>query len=184
MAGTPLGTTTYVNSILAEAVAGIREKAALISSVAETQLNTSQALFSTATLGLASMFNHLLRSVPPDATRRFAREVDATAVDCARKVLKLSHITPGTDQHGDMQTRLFLPKGGMGMQSCVAVADAAYIGHWGLVGPTVQKMLPHVSLVSPEVLQLSPLVALQGAAQRVSTAATASAIGWATCPGS
>ena len=176
MAGTPLGTTTYVDSILAEAVAGIREKAELISSVAETQLNTSQALFSTATLGLASMFNHLLRSVPPDATRRFAREVDATAVDCARKVLKLSHITPGTDQHGDMQTRLFLPKGGMGMQSCVAVADAAYIGHWGLVGPTVQKMLPHVSLVSPEVLQLSPLVALQGAAQRVSTAATASAI--------
>ncbi len=63
----------------------------------------------------------------------------------------------------------------MGMMSCEKVADAAYIGHWGLVGPAMQAMLPGIKFTEAATLQLSPLVSLQAATARVSAEATASA---------
>ena len=90
-----------------------------------------QALFTTATLGLASMFNHLLRTLPPDVVRQHARRVEGIAEECARKVLGLQHVPEGSEAGIDMRERLFMhaPGGGMGMMKCAAVVDVAYIGH-------------------------------------------------------
>ena len=178
VAGTPHGTLEFVISVLEETVAGIREKADSIAAVCASNTNTVQALFTTATLGLASMFNHLLRTLPPDVVRQHARRVDGIAVECARKVLGLQHVPEGSEASIDMRERLFMhaPGGGMGMMECAAVVDAAYIGHWGLVGPAVQAMLPKLALTEAATLQLAPLLALQKAAERVAAAATASEI--------
>ena len=62
------------------------------------------------------------------------------------------------------------------MTSCARTADAAYIGHWALVGPTVQKMLPQGVSLTDEAMTLPPLLALTAAAARVAGAAKASAI--------
>ncbi len=88
------------------------------------------------------MITHHLHTLPPEVTARHAREVDEIAVDCARNVLGLQHVPDASEATGsrDMRERLFMPRGGMGMMSCEKVADAAYIGHWGLVGPAVQVM--------------------------------------------
>jgi hypothetical protein len=94
------------------------------------------------------MFNHLLLTLPPPVTKAQARRVDAIAVKCAQVVLQLQHVHPGTDTQLNLKARLFLPRDGMGMQSCIEVVDTAYIGRW--VGPTVQKMLPRTTLVSQE----------------------------------
>jgi len=59
----------------------------------------------------------------------------------------------------------------MRLQSCERAADAAYFGHWALVGPTVQKMLPHLQLTDLATLSLKPLVALKVTAERLEAAA-------------
>ena len=176
VAGTPLGTSPYISSKLDTVVADIRDKAASIATVCASNVNTVQALFTTATLGLASMITHLLRTLPPELTARHAREVDVIAVDCARNVLGLQHVLGDSEAGRDMRERLFMQLGGMGMMSCEKVADAAYIGHWGLVGPAVQAMLPGILFTNAATLQLSPLVALQAATARVSAEATASEV--------
>ncbi len=81
-------------------------------------MNTLQALFTIATLGLASMITHLLRTLPPEVTARHAREVDEIAVDCSRNVLGLQHVPDASDAGRDMREHLFVSLGGMGMMSC------------------------------------------------------------------
>jgi hypothetical protein len=162
-------------SYLDKVVAGIRGRAASIVQVCTRNVNTVQALFTTATLGLASMITHLLRTLPPEVTARHAREANEIAVDCARNVLGLQHVSEASEAGRDMKERLFMPLWGMGMMSCEKVADAAYIGHWGLVGPAMQAMLPGIKFTEAATLQLSPLVSLQAATARVSAEATASA---------
>ena len=178
--GIPIGSAGFITAALQEVVADIRVKADLIVQTGKATVNASQALMTSACLGLASMFNHLLRSLPPSAIAMQAREVDAISFDCVRSLLRLTHVDLDSEVGGEMRQRLFLPTGeeggGVGVMSCVRVADAAYIGHWALVGPTVSKMLPHLSLADPETMALQPLAELKLAAKRVADVAKASGI--------
>jgi len=170
--GIPIGTDTYVRSELDKTVGSIREKALAIAATNGTNPNATQATFTSACLGLASMFTHLLRSLPPETVAMHARQVDDIATECARSILKLEHVKADSDAGRELQERLFLQTGGMGMMSCANTADAAFIGHWALVGPTVQKMLPHVPLVDANTMDLPPLVSLSEASTRVATVTT------------
>ena len=117
------------------------------------------------------MFNFLMRSLPPDTVMAHARKVDAISVACVRSLLGLSHVDLETAEGIEFTERLFLSEGGMRLQSCARAADAAYIGHWALIGPAVQKMLPHVQLTDPATMSLKPLAALKATAERVGAAA-------------
>ena len=122
------------------------------------------------------MFNHLMRSLPPDTVIAHARQVDTISVSCVRSLLALSHVNLETAQGIEFRERLFLSEGGMRLQSCERAADAAYFGHWALVGPTVQTMLPHLKLTDSATMSLKPLAALKATAERLEAAAEDGAI--------
>ena len=169
--GVPQGSAAHVTAKLDEVVAGIQAKADALVQTQKASANTVQALVTSACLGLASMFNFLMRSLPPDTVMAHARKVDAISVACVRSLLGLSHVDLETAEGIEFTERLFLSEGGMRLQSCARAADAAYIGHWALIGPAVQKMLPHVQLTDPATMSLKPLAALKATAERVSAAA-------------
>ena len=175
--GVPLGTAAFISSQLDKAVAGVRAKADALVQTHEAGPNTGQALFTTICLGLTSMVTHLFRSLPPEAVAAHARQVD-TMVDCARRVLDLQHIDLDSAAGIEFRTRISLASadGGLGLASCARTVDAAYVSHWALVGPTVQKMLPHVPLTETATMALPPLAALQAAALRVGAAVEESGI--------
>ena len=172
--GVPLGTAAYVQQTLDDAVAGIRAKADALVQTHKSSPNTGQALFTAACLGLASMFTHLMRSLPPVTVEAHARQVDTIAVQCVTSLLALGHVDLESEEGRQYRERLFLPaaeaNGGMGLMSCARTVDAAYLGHWGLVGPAVQKMLPRVDLTGQAAMDLPPLAALKRAAEKMAAA--------------
>ena len=117
------------------------------------------------------MFTHLMRSLPPETVEMHARQIDTIAVECMRELLGLTHIDLDSAAGIELRERMFMQSEGLGMMSCARFLDAAYIGHWALVGPTVEKML-RVSLKDPATMALPPLIALQEAAKRVEQVAT------------
>ena len=84
-------------------------------------------------------------------------------------MLRLEHIDLEKEEGREFRERLFLSKGGMGMMSCARTADAAYVGHWALVGPAVQKMLlPHTAIADMRTITSTPaLKELKSAADRI-----------------
>ena len=157
-------------------VAGIKAKADALVQTQKASPNTVQSLVTSACLGLASMFNHQMRSLPPDTVIAHARQVDQISVSCLRSLLGLSHVDLETAEGIEFTERLFLSEGGMRLQSCARAVDAAHIGHWALIGPTVQKMLPGLQLTDPATMSLQPLSALKTTAERVAAAAEEVAI--------
>ena len=166
--GIPVGSSAFIQATLDEVVAEIRAKAESIVQTGKASPNTGQALFTSACLGIASMFTHLMRSLPPPVVEKHAREVDTIAVECVRRVLRLEHIDLEKEEGREFRERLFLCKGGMGMMSCARTADAAYVGHWALVGPAVQKMLPHTAIADMRTITSTPVLKeLKAAADRI-----------------
>ena len=172
----PLGSAGFVSAKLDAVVAGIKAKADALVQTQKVSPNTVQSLVTSACLGLASMFNHQMRSLPPDTVIAHARQVDQISVSCLRSLLGLTHVDLETAEGIEFTERLFLSEGGMRLQSCARAVDAAHIGHWALIGPTVQKMLPGLQLADPATMSLQPLSALKATADRVAAAAEEVAI--------
>jgi hypothetical protein len=174
--GVPYGSAGFVSAKLDAVLAGIKAKADALVQTQKASPNTVQSLATSACFGLASMFNHLMRSLPPEKVIGHARQVDEISASCLRSVLGLTHVNLETAEGIEFKERLFLSEGGMQLQSCARAVDAAYIGHWARIGPTVQKMLPHLQLTDPATMSLQPLLALKTTAERVATAAEDEAI--------
>ena len=177
IAGIPLGSAAFVAAELDKVVTGIQSKADAMVQTATSTPSASQAVHTSACLGLASMFTHLLRSLPPSDVEMHARLVDDISVGCLRKLLALEHVDADSAAGHDMRDRMFLSaKQGLGLMSCARMVDAAYIGHWALVGPTVQKMLPLIALSDNATMALRPLAELTAAAARIKAVAASSGI--------
>ena len=162
--GVPLGSAGFTSAKLDAVVVGIKAKADALVQTQKASPNTVQSLVTSACLGLASMFNHQMRSLPPDTVIAHARQVDQISVSCLRSLLGLTHVDLETAEGIEFTERLlsiFLSEGGMRLQSCARAVDAAHIGHWALIGPTVQKMMPGLQLTDPATMSLQPLSALK-----------------------
>jgi len=109
--GVPLGSAGYVSAKLDAVVAGIQAKAEALVQTQKARPDTVQSLVTSACLGLGSMFNHLMRSLPTDTVIAHARQVDAISVSCLRSLLGLTHVNLETDQGIEFRERLSLRGG-------------------------------------------------------------------------
>ena len=150
IAGSPVGTDTFVRSVLDDMLHGLQARLrrlvqVLDLSAAARQAASVQGLYRVLVLCMPATVLHLLRTTPPRLSRPFAEEADARIRDAAYAILGTRLPAAGARRQL-VQARLHLPvsSGGMGLLSLAEAVDAAYIGSWAACGARVSRLLPGV----------------------------------------
>lgn len=112
-----------------------------------TSLPPVQSVFTVIRLCIASQITHLLRSVPPAATKAAATRLDLAVVDTVLRIMKLGHIDVNDPQWLHSISRIMLPTrlGGSSILSSARAVDPAYVGSIALVAKTIVTNVPSVA---------------------------------------
>jgi hypothetical protein len=102
---------------------------------------------------------HMLRSLPPALTDRFAERIDEKTASTLLDVLGYEERMGGPAGPGSLAyARIFLPlkQGGLGLQSLRESSRPAYVGACALVGPRVASLIPGAT--PAQLAQVDPAV--------------------------
>ena len=150
--GTPVGSAQYVKATLDAAVAKLEQLAASVMELKTQALALGkqlavplQGLFAIVRLCLPSTFSHFMRTVYPSVVRPFAERVDEIVLKAALEACGLPALAAADARNAERRAvarRLFLvvPLGGMGVYSCAANVDAAFLGSAALTCETVRDL--------------------------------------------
>ena len=139
--GTPVGTREYVERFLEHRVSDLMRLAQEIRSLRDAARDpkfgepvSTQGLFALVRLCVPSTFSYLLRTVYPSVIAPYAKRVDDVVTKLALDVIGFHDLTTADfleSTKGQIVTRrlfLAIPRGGMGLFSCVDNMQAAYVG--------------------------------------------------------
>jgi len=150
--GTPVGSAQYVKATLDAAVAKLEQLAASVMGLKTQALALGkqlavplQGLFAIVRLCLPSTFSHFMRTVYPSIVRPFAERVHEIVLKAALEACGLPALAAADARNAERRAvarRLFLvvPLGGMGVYSCAANVDAAFLGSAALTCETVRDL--------------------------------------------
>ena len=146
--GPPLGNTKFVSSIMEERVREEQRLWEAIPFVPDLQC-AWQILLQSA----SPRANHSLRTMPPSASEKYAREHDEGIWSTVKALLVE---VPGSEQElADAAQVASLPMrmGGLGLRSAQRCAHAAYWASWADALPMIQQRTPAVANTVIEGLQ-------------------------------
>lgn len=169
--GAPIGSQEYmiefVNKIADDILSELDLFVSYTNKPNADSRNTVQTMFGMIRQCSTQQLMHLLRSVPPSATKHAARRVDCGIANAILAITNSVKYLPPSDSE-KMQVllnKLFLNlrKGGFGLINAEVTRTAAYVASVAEAAPRMRELCPTVGLMNPAIPAPSSLVEFETA---------------------